>query len=83
MQSKILNKPMPAKQATPAAQQFMYVWEGVNRNGVKMRGETQAVNPNWLRAELRRKGINPGRVYKKPSPLFKPAIKPADIAQFA
>ena len=83
MQSKILNKPMPAKQATPAAQQYMYVWEGVNRNGVKMRGETQAVNPNWLRAELRRKGINPGRVYKKPAPLFKPAIKPADIAQFA
>ncbi len=61
----------------------MYMWEGVNRNGVKMRGETQAVNPNWLRAELRRKGINPGRIYRKPRPLFKPAIKPADIAHFA
>ncbi|MEN9502441.1 MAG: hypothetical protein RI964_1726 [Pseudomonadota bacterium] len=83
MQSKTLNKPMPIKQATPAAQQSMYVWEGVNRNGVKMRGETQAVNPNWLRAELRRKGINPGRIYRKPAPLFKPSIKPGDIAQFA
>lgn len=78
MQSKTLNKP-----ATSGAQQFMYVWEGVNRNGVKMRGETQAVNPNWLRAELRRKGINPGRIYRKPKPLFKPAIKPKDIAHFA
>lgn len=83
MQSKTLNKPMPIKQATPAAQQSMYVWEGVNRNGVKMRGETQAINPNWLRAELRRKGINPGRIYRKPTPLFKPSIKPGDIAQFA
>jgi type IV pilus assembly protein PilC len=78
MQSKTLNKP-----AASGAQQFMYVWEGVNRNGVKMRGETQAVNPNWLRAELRRKGINPGRIYRKPKPLFKPAIKPKDIAHFA
>lgn len=66
-----------------SVQQVMYVWEGVNRNGVKMRGETQAVNPNWLRAELRRKGINPGKIYRKPKPLFKPAIKPADIAHFA
>ncbi|MEB4593397.1 type II secretion system F family protein [Candidatus Thiothrix sp. Deng01] len=61
----------------------MYVWEGINRNGVKIRGETQAVNPNWLRAELRRKGINPGRIYRKPKPLFKPGIKTADIAHFA
>lgn len=78
MQSKTLNKP-----ASSGAQQFVYVWEGVNRNGVKIRGETQAVNLNWLRAELRRKGINPGRIYRKPKPLFKPAIKPADIAHFA
>ncbi|EIJ34343.1 type II secretion system F family protein [Thiothrix nivea] len=80
MQSKTLNKP---GSTTPSAQQFMYVWEGANRNGVKMRGETLAVNPNWLRAELRRKGINPGRIYRKPKPLFKPSIKPADIAHFA
>ncbi len=82
MQTKTLNKSMP-RAGTPISQQTMYMWEGVNRNGVKIRGETQAVNPNWLRAELRRKGINPGRIYKKPKPLFKPAIKPADIAHFA
>lgn len=66
-----------------SVQQTLYVWEGVNRNGVKMRGEMQAVNPNRLHAELRRKGIKPGRIYRKPKPLFKPAIKPADIAHFA
>jgi len=76
------RKRMPLA-ATPSAQRPVYIWEGVNRNGVKIRGETQAVNPNWLRAELRRKGINPGRVYRKPATLFKPAIKPADIAHFA
>nr|HPQ95212.1 type II secretion system F family protein [Thiolinea sp.] len=59
------------------------VWEGINRNGVKMRGETQATNANWLRATLRKQGINPGRVVKKPKPLIKPKIKPADIAHFA
>lgn len=82
MQSKTLDKPTPNR-TPPGAQQHMYVWEGVNRNGVKIRGETQAVNPNWLRAELRRKGINPGRIYRKPKPLFKPGIKTADIAHFA
>lgn len=60
-----------------------FVWEGVNRNGVKIKGETQALNANWLRATLRRQGINPGRIVRKPRPLFKPAIKPADIAHFA
>ncbi|MBU0656290.1 MAG: type II secretion system F family protein [Gammaproteobacteria bacterium] len=82
MQTNTLKKSMP-KAGSSANQQAIYSWEGVNRNGVKIRGETQAVNPNWLRAELRRKGINPGRIYKKPKPLFKPAIKPADIAHFA
>ncbi|MFZ1388028.1 MAG: type II secretion system F family protein [Thiolinea sp.] len=60
-----------------------FKWEGINRNGVKIKGETQAANANWLRATLRRQGINPGRIVKKPKPLFKPAIKPADIAHFA
>jgi type IV pilus assembly protein PilC len=78
MQTKTLNRA-----AAPTEQQYIYVWEGVNRNGVKIRGETPATNPNWLRAELRRKGINPGRIYRKPTPLFKPAIKPSDIAYFA
>lgn len=60
-----------------------YKWEGVNRSGVKIKGETQALNANWLRATLRKQGINPGKVVKKPKPLFSPKIKPADIAHFA
>jgi len=79
MQANTLSK----RSAPTAAPRLMYVWEGINRNGVKIRGETQSVNPNWLRAELRNKGINPGRIYRKPKPLFSPSIKPGDIAQFA
>jgi type IV pilus assembly protein PilC len=82
MQSRTLNKRMPANAKAPPPK-ATYVWEGVNRNGVKMRGEMQADSPNWLRAELRRKAIKPGRIYRKPSPLFKAPIKPKDIAQFA
>lgn len=60
-----------------------YVWEGVNRNGVKIKGETQAASANMLRATLRKQGINTKKVSKKPKPLFTPKIKPADIAHFA
>ena len=60
-----------------------FVWEGVNKNGVKVKGESQAPDIMRLRASLRKQGINPGRVVKKARPLFKPAIKPADIAHFA
>ncbi len=77
----ISKRPVPA---SPSPVSYpVFVWEGINRNGVKIRGESQAANANWLRAELRRKGINPGRIYRKPRTLFKPAIKPADIAHFA
>ncbi len=61
----------------------LYQWEGTNRNGVKIKGETQALNANWLRATLRKQGINPNKVAKKPKPLFAPKIKPSDIAHFA
>jgi type IV pilus assembly protein PilC len=77
-----LNK-RPVSASSSPVDYPVFVWEGINRNGVKIRGESQAANANWLRAELRRKGINPGRVYRKPRTLFKPAIKPADIAHFA
>ncbi|HPE58877.1 MAG TPA: type II secretion system F family protein [Thiolinea sp.] len=72
-----------ANQTSSSQTMETYVWEGINRNGVKMRGETQATNANWLRATLRKQGINPGKVVKKPKPLIKPSIKPADIAHFA
>ena len=64
----------------------MYVWEGNDKRGVKMKGEQQAKNGNLLRAELRRQGITPTVVKPKPKPLFGAAgsrIKAKDIAIFS
>lgn len=64
----------------------MFVWEGTDKRGKKMKGESQARNMNLLRAELRRQGINPGKVKPKPKPLFGgagKAISPKDIAVFS
>lgn len=64
----------------------MYVWEGTDKRGQKMKGELQAKNVNLLRAELRRQGITPTTVKPKPKPLFGSAgkrITPRDIAVFS
>ncbi len=63
-----------------------FVWTGVDRTGRKLKGETTAGNANAVKAELRKQGIKPGTVRKKPKPLFggtgKP-ITPGDIAIFS
>lgn len=61
----------------------LFVWEGLNKAGVKIRGENQAINENFLRAELRRQGISPKWVKKKRGSYSKGKIKPVDISYFA
>lgn len=64
----------------------MYVWEGTDKRGIKMKGEQQAKNGNMLRAELRRQGITPTVVKPKPKPMFGAAgkkITAKDIAIFS
>lgn len=63
-----------------------FVWEGVDKRGVKMKGEQASKNANMLRAELRRQGITPNVVKIKPKPLFGSAgkpITPKEIAFFS
>lgn len=63
-----------------------FVWEGVDKRGVKMKGEQASKNANMLRAELRRQGITPNVVKVKPKPLFGSAgrpITPKEIAFFS
>lgn len=55
----------------------LFVWEGTDKRGVKMKGEQQSKNANFLRAELRKQGITPSVVKVKPKPLFGSAGKPA------
>jgi type IV pilus assembly protein PilC len=64
----------------------LFVWEGTDKRGVKMKGEQQSKNANFLRAELRKQGITPSVVKVKPKPLFGSAGKPVsakDIAFFS
>ncbi len=63
-----------------------FLWEGRDKRGVKLKGQQIATNPNLVRADLRRQGINPTRVKKKPKPLFGGAgsrITAKDIAVFS
>src|SRR3546814_6263564 len=53
----------------------MFLWEGTDKRGKKMKGEQQAKSSNMLRAELRRQGIQPRMVKPKPKPLFGSAGK--------
>jgi type IV pilus assembly protein PilC len=59
-------------------------WEGLNKRGARVKGETPADNELLARAELRRNGINVLKIHKKPKPLFarKKKIKPVDVAYF-
>ncbi|MGM1042766.1 type II secretion system F family protein [Stenotrophomonas maltophilia] len=82
--SRSAIKKEPVARSTTELQPF--VWEGIDKRGVKMKGEQLAKNANLLRAELRRQGINPGQVKPKPKPLFGAAgsrITPKDIAFFS
>ncbi len=74
---------MAAKAATAEKVEFTY--EGTNRGGSKVKGEIFALNDTLAKNELRKQGINPLKVKKKPKPLFGGAAKiaPADIAIFA
>ena len=64
----------------------MFVWEGTDKRGTKMKGEAQGKNANLVKADLRRQGITPIVVRKKPRPLFGKAgstITPREIATFS
>ncbi|GMQ83467.1 MAG: type II secretion system F family protein [Gammaproteobacteria bacterium] len=68
-----------------AIKQNIFAWEGTDKKGKKVKGESNASNPAMVKADLRRQGIKPVKVRKK-SALFSSAKKkkilPKDIAIF-
>ena len=64
----------------------VFTWSGIDKNGRNSKGEISAVSSAMAKAQLRRQGIKPKTVKKKPKPLFGggqgKAIKAADIAIF-
>lgn len=72
--------------ATTQLQPTVFLWQGRDKRGTKLKGQQIATTPNLVRAELRRQGINPISVKKKPKPLFGGAgsrISSKDIAVFS
>lgn len=55
---------------TTQLQPSVFLWQGRDKRGTKLKGQQIATTPNLVRAELRRQGINPISVKKKPKPLF-------------
>ncbi|MGQ0708466.1 MAG: type II secretion system F family protein [Rhodoferax sp.] len=61
--------------------EVIFEWEGKDRNGKSVRGETRAAGENQVRAFLRRQGVTPTKIKKRRMGGGK-SIKPKDIALF-
>jgi type IV pilus assembly protein PilC len=61
--------------------EFVFEWEGKDRNGKPVRGETRASGENQVQAALRRQGVFPTKIKRRKMRSGK-AIKPKDIALF-
>ena len=70
--------------ADKALKTSLFSWEGTDRRGARVKGELSGQNPALVKAQLRKQGINPGKVRKKSASLFGAGkkIKPMDIALF-
>ncbi|HKJ74200.1 MAG TPA: type II secretion system F family protein [Alphaproteobacteria bacterium] len=71
--------------AEKALKQTTFLWEGLDKRGEKVKGESPGQNIALVKASLRRQGINPTKVRKKSKPLFGggKSIKSKDIAIFS
>jgi len=67
------------------AEKMVFVWEGTDKKGSKIKGELEGPNEAIIKADLRRQGINPLKVRKKPKPLLggQKKITSKDIAIFS
>lgn len=70
-----------ATAASKGIKEFLFEWEGKDRNGKIVRGETRAGGENQIQAMLRRQGVTPSKVKKRRTRGGK-KIKPKDIALF-
>ncbi|OUM03096.1 type II secretion system F family protein [Variovorax sp. JS1663] len=70
-----------AASSRTAHKEFVYEWEGKDRNGKVVRGELRAAGENQVQAALRRQGVLASKIKKRRMRAGK-AIKPKDIAIF-
>ncbi len=63
-----------------------FTWTGLDKRGIKIKGESVSKNANLVKADLRKQGINPQVVRAKAKPLFGSSgkkITGRDIAVFS
>ena len=63
----------------------VFAWEGTDKKGNRVKGESRGNNPNVIKADLRRQGVTPLKVKKKSALATAgkgKAIQPKDIAIF-
>jgi type IV pilus assembly protein PilC len=70
-----------ATEKTKTIKEFVFEWEGKDRNGKQVRGETRAAGENQVQSSLRRQGIMPLKIKKRRMSAGK-AIRPKDMAIF-
>ncbi|MEW8658759.1 MAG: type II secretion system F family protein [Candidatus Thiodiazotropha endolucinida] len=64
---------------------YLYTWEGTDKKGARLSGESRGTDVNMVKADLRRQGVTPLKVRKKPAELFttKKKITSADVTVFS
>jgi type IV pilus assembly protein PilC len=72
---------MATAASTTKVTEVVFEWEGRDRNGKQVRGETRAAGENQVMAALRRQGVTPTKI-KKRRMRSGQKIKPKDIAIF-
>ncbi len=70
-----------------AAKADIFAWEGTDKSGKKVKGEMPGKSDALVKAMLRKQGVNPLKVKKKPKPLLggasKGKVTPKDITVFS
>lgn len=72
---------MATSNSKKPAKEFVFEWEGKDRNGKQVRGETRAAGENQVKAALRRQGILLSKIKKRRMSAGR-AIKAKDMAIF-
>ncbi len=66
---------------SPSTKEFVFEWEGKDRNGKQVRGETRAAGQNQVQAAMRRQGVLLTKIKKRRMSAGR-SIKPKDMAIF-
>ncbi len=72
---------MATAEKSKSIKEFVFEWEGKDRNGKQVHGEIRAGGENQARASLRRQGVSPTKIKKRRMSAGR-SIKPKDMAIF-